>query len=77
MNPLVSLFCRLVARGGRKRDNGQRDRQDGQTHLQTKYRNRRSACALRVNDDSHTSMYHEPSMLSRQHRGSDLIAQLW
>ena len=42
--PLVSVFGRLVARGGRKRGNRQTD-----THtLKTKYRNSRCACAPRV-----------------------------
>ena len=51
MNPLVSLFCCLVARSRRKRGNRQTDRwTDRQTHLQTKYHNPRCACTPRVNE---------------------------
>ena len=47
LNPLVSLFGRLVARSGRKHGNRQTDRR---TDLQTKYCNPRCACAPRVNE---------------------------
>ena len=50
LNPLASLFGRLVARSGRKRGNRQTDgRTDGRTDLQTKLYNPRCACAPRVN----------------------------
>ena len=44
MNLLVLLFCCLIVRGGRKCGNRQTDRR---TEWQTKYYNRRCACALR------------------------------
>ena len=61
LNPLVSLFGRLVACSGRKRGNRQTDRRtdrqtDRQTDLQTKYCNPRCACAPRVNNDIKLSM---------------------
>ena len=45
MNPLLSLFCCLVARSRRKRGKRQTD---GQTHLQTKYNKPRCVCTPSV-----------------------------